>query len=274
MADSPTTLHIGTSGYSYQDWKGPFYGEACKNEDMLPSYAARFRTVELNFSYYRLPAAKQLAVLAQRATEARKDFLFSIKAHRTMTHEISTAWQEDTQRFVEAVQPLCEGGHLGAVLLQFPHSFHYTVENRRHLDRLLIALDALPCACEFRSQEWLGNSVYEGLRARNVALVAVDEPDLKGLLPPVVVPTSEIGYIRFHGRNRDNWWRGDNASRYDYLYNRDELREWVPRLKTFAESARQVFVYFNNHWEGQAPKNAEQFADLVVETEGDLFANA
>ncbi len=260
------SVQIGTAGYSYKDWKGPFYPEDCKPGDMLGVYASRFATTELNFTYYRQPETRQLARMAATAGAQNEAFTFSIKAFRGLTHEITPAWEDEAQRFRDAVQTLADTGRLGAVLVQFPYAFHYTVQNRQHMDRLLRRLEGLPLACEFRSREWLGDRVYEGLRARNVALVAVDEPQLRGLLPPVAVPTADIGYVRLHGRNQNNWWQGDNASRYDYLYSEDELGEWLPRIETICESARTVFVYFNNHWRGQAAENAEQFRRLIVDT--------
>lgn len=258
-------LHLGTSGYSYNDWKGVFYPVSCRQQDMLSLYAQRFSTVELNFSYYRQPEPQQLVAMANKAGAVSADFTFALKAYRALTHEIGADWLAEAERFHTAANALAQAGRLGAVLLQFPHSFHYTVQNRRHLGALLEALEPLPRACEFRSREWLRPRVYEGLRAREVALAAVDEPQLDGLLPPLAVPTAPLGYVRFHGRNRENWWHGDNASRYDYLYSPDELREWLPRLQELFQSAESVYVYFNNHWRGQATENAALFERLVVE---------
>jgi uncharacterized protein YecE (DUF72 family) len=257
------TIRIGASGYSYKDWNGPFYPEKTRQEEMLPFYATQFDTTELNFSYYRLPTARQLGRMAEVAGEANPRFTFSVKAFKGLTHEIAPSWKDDAKALRDALAPLREADRLAAVLVQFPHSFHYTVQNRRHLDALLQMLEGLPVACEFRSQEWLAERVYQGLRARNVALVAVDEPDLDGLLPRVAVPTADFGYLRFHGRNRENWWHGDNASRYDYLYSEEELREWLPRIERLAESARQLVIYFNNHWRGQATENAVDLRKLL-----------
>ncbi len=256
---------IGTSGYSYKDWNGVFYPEATRPEEMLSAYARRFSTVELNFSYYCQPEARQLEKMAEAVRGVNPQFTFAVKAHQSLTHKIGPDWRDEAARFREGVASLQGRAVLGAVLVQFPHSFHYTIQNRRHLDALLNRLDGLPCACEFRSPEWLRERVYEGLRSRQAALVAVDEPELEGLLPPVAVPTGEFAYVRFHGRNKDNWWRGDNASRYDYLYSDDELREWTPRIQALLQSVRHIFLYFNNHWRGQAPRNAEMLR-LILES--------
>ncbi len=261
----PATVRIGTSGYSFQDWKGRFYPRDLAQRDMLAFYAQRFDTVELNFSYYRQPDPSQLEKMAAAAAATNPQFAFSVKAYKGLTHEITPSWREEADRFRDGVAPLHDQDRLYAALVQFPYSFHYTVQNRRHLDALVRALEGLPVACEFRSREWLNERVYHGLRARGVALVAVDEPRLRGLLPPVAVPTASLAYVRFHGRNQDNWWRGDSASRYDYLYAEDELREWLPRIAALTAAARSVVVYFNNHWRGQATQNAHDLQGLLPE---------
>ena len=256
-------IRIGTSGYSYKDWCGPVYPAGARPGDMLSLYAQQFDTVELNFSYYRQPDPQQLAKMAQTVSDVNPAFTFSVKAFKGLTHEIGPTWHEDAAVFRDALSALADNARLAAVLMQFPHSFHYTVQNRKHLDAVSRALEGVPLACEFRCAEWLTNRVYEGLCARGVALVAVDEPALDGLLPPVCIPTSGTAYLRFHGRNKENWWRGDNASRYDYLYSEDELREWIPKLVSLGGTVTNAFIYFNNHWRGQAVQNARMFREMV-----------
>lgn len=256
-------LRVGTSGYSYADWRGTVYPEGLPQKEMLAAYARRFDTVELNFSYYRPPEAEHLARMAAIVAPICPDFLFAIKGHRSLTHRIEPTWTDDADRFRDALAPLIEAERLAAVLLQFPHGFHYTLQNRRHLDALLRRLEGLPLACEFRGAEWFHPRLYAGLKARGVTLVAVDEPDLEGLPPPVAIPTAPVAYLRFHGRNRDNWWRGDNASRYDYLYSEAELAEWRGRIAPLRRATRIVFCYFNNHWRGQAATNAAMWRRLL-----------
>jgi uncharacterized protein YecE (DUF72 family) len=93
----------------------------------------------------------------------------------------------------------------------------------------------------------------------------VDEPQLDGLLPPLAVATSSIGYVRFHGRNRQKWWQHDEpAERYDYLYSEEELREWGPRITTIEAHTQKVFVFTNNHRYGKAVQNAKQLCEIVA----------
>jgi uncharacterized protein YecE (DUF72 family) len=126
----------------------------------------------------------------------------------------------------------------------------------------------MPLAVEFRNSEWSRDSVYEGLKKRGVAWVNVDEPALPGLIAASDRVTSHIGYVRFHGRNSANWWSGDNASRYDYLYSENELSEWAPRIQKIQKMEKEtnvVMVAFNNHWRGQSVKNARQMREMVGE---------
>jgi uncharacterized protein YecE (DUF72 family) len=244
---------VGTSGFSYDDWVGPVYPQGTSSRDFLPHYAARFPFVELNFSYYRQPSAP---MLEKMLTTTPQDFRFAIKAHRSLTHAPGEETSGPARIFREGITPLQESGRLAAVLCQFPYSFHYTPEARRHLGRLCKQLHDLPLAVEFRSSEWQRDSVYEGLRRYGAAFVNVDEPRLPRLPEPSAVATAPLGYVRFHGRNAAQWWQGDNTSRYDYLYDKRELSEWVPLIRTLARQVKLLLVAFNNHYQGQAASNA------------------
>ena len=253
---------IGTSGYSYDDWIGPFYPEGTARQDFLPLYAREFHAVELNFSYYRQPNPR---MLARMVAATPPGFTFAMKAHRSMTHEIGESWEQDISSFRTGIQPLVEAGRLAAVLLQFPYSFGYTPESRSRLASLCGKLEGLPLAVEFRKSEWLKDQVIEGLRQRGVSLVSVDEPDLPKLLRPTTETSGSLGYVRFHGRNAAAWWTGDNASRYDYLYNGDELQEWVHRIRLILEGVPLLLLFFNNHWRGNAAQNAREMRLLLQE---------
>jgi uncharacterized protein YecE (DUF72 family) len=253
---------IGTSGYSYADWVGPVYPEGTAKQDFLAYYSREFPIVELNFSYYQQPAPR---TLQRMVAGTPGGFLFALKAHRSMTHEIGESWEADIAAFRSGVQPLQEAGRLAAVLLQFPYSFAYAAESRTRLSVLCEKLDGLPLAVEFRKNEWMKDQVFHGLRERGVALVSVDEPDLPRLPSPTVETTGRFGYVRFHGRNKTAWWTGDNASRYDYLYSPSELGEWVDRIRAILERVPVLLLFFNNHWRGNAAKNAREMKLLLEE---------
>jgi uncharacterized protein YecE (DUF72 family) len=252
---------VGTSGFFYKDWAGGFYPEDMPADEYLSYYAGRFNALELNFSYYRMPEAAQSERMLEKA-DGRIEF--TIKAGRRLTHEIT----EDSiavflPLFLKGISPFIQEGRLGAVLLQFPQSFHYTPENRFYLKSLIDALSYLPVAVEFRHKEWLRDSVFRKLEELGAAFVCVDEPTLPSLVPSVVIATSGIGYIRFHGRNKKDWYGTDSTARYDYLYSEAELKEWTPGILSLAEKTKKLFVFFNNHAKSQAPANAKMLINLL-----------
>jgi uncharacterized protein YecE (DUF72 family) len=251
---------IGTSGYSYDDWNGPFYPQGLSKDERLSHYALFFPFVELNFSYYQMPTRRGLKGMVERT---QSHFLFSIKAHKTLTHEFGPAWRDDAKAFREAVGALAEAGRLACVIVQLPYSFHHDAENRVYLAQLLDELKPLPVAVEFRNDEWTTERVYEELAKRGVAYLAVDAPELPNLPRPEVRATAAFSYVRFHGRNAENWWTGNNESRYDWDYSDQELRSWLPRIFALRDKTDTVFVAFNNHSKGRAVKNARQLEELV-----------
>ena len=251
----------GTCGYSYNEWVGPVYPEGTKREEFLSLYSGRFRTVELDYTYYQMPRAEQLRHMAEGAPRLS----FAIKAHQSLTHKIDSAkWQDEAKTYIEAIEPMREAGRLEAVLFQFPFSFHYEAENRRYLDKILAYFSGIDAAVEFRNADWLNNRVIDGLKARGAALVGLDMPELKGLPPRMDVVTAPLAYFRLHGRNRETWWGSDGAARYDYLYSDAELTAVAERIKQILFKADRILVYFNNHRRGQAVKNAEKLEKLLA----------
>lgn len=256
---------IGTSGFSYNDWRGPFYPETLSSAAMLPFYAKVFNTVEINFTYYQMPGIKSIAGLERKTPSG---FTFCVKAHKSMTHEISkdpAEARENFYRFSEALTPLLAAGKLGCVLLQFPWGFKYTPDNLEYLRFAREALDDLPAVVEFRNAGWVKDAIFSVLSGLNFGFCCVDEPRLKGLFPPVVKSTSALAYLRFHGRNAARWWKHDEAwERYDYQYSSAELQEWQPAILELSGRAKTTFVFFNNHHAGQAVINARMLAELLA----------
>ncbi|MCL2478384.1 MAG: DUF72 domain-containing protein [Treponema sp.] len=252
---------IGTCGYSYREWVGPFYPPQTKQEDYLKFYADEFPTVELDNSYYRMPAAVQLQNMLDNSGP---DFTIALKAVQTLTHTMEESkWKDDARIFMEAIEPLCKTGRLTAVLFQFPYSFHYTADNRKYLDSLLGEFSGIPSAVEFRNDEWLSGRVIEGLKKRNAAYVSTDLPDLKGLPPVLDVCTGPFSYFRLHGRNNETWWGSDSRTRYDYLYSDQELEGTAERIRHMAGRADKLVVYFNNHTKAKAITNARSLRKIL-----------
>lgn len=256
---------IGTSGYSYEDWRGRFYPDRIKRKDMLTYYAGEFPFTEINSTYYTLPSPKAFESLAERTPP---DFIFTVKACKTLTHERRGDIKSNAQKFLNVLNPILECGKLGAVLLQFPYSFKNTMENRAYLCNIRELMRNVPLAVEFRHSSWDIMPVDEFLKTMQIARVSVDLPGLKNLPVPAVSVTAPIAYVRFHGRNAATWWNHEKSyERYDYLYSEEELREWVPRVRRAWAEAKVTFIAFNNHFNSHAIINARMFKTLLQEPE-------
>jgi uncharacterized protein YecE (DUF72 family) len=257
---------IGTSGFSYKDWVGPYYPADLPKSEWLNFYAREFKTCELNFTYYRLPEARTLERMAAKVPDG---FLFTLKASKELTHERNNeraSIEAVFARFVAGLAPLIQAGKFGCVLAQFPYSFHATAENRDYLKFCREKLADLPVVVEFRNARWLRPETFALLREHDLGFCCVDEPQLKGLISPVAEATSEVAYVRFHGRNAQKWWKHEHAwERYDYTYSDQELAEWEPKIKSLAEKSRLTFAFANNHWQGQAVNTARQLRMLLEE---------
>lgn len=262
---------VGTSGFSYRDWAGPLYPPELRQDEYLSHYARHFNFVEINYTYYRMPAPASLEGMCSKVPEG---FLFTVKAPGSLTHQREGDYRELCRTFLEALEPMVERKMFGGLLLQFPFSFHYNRENRIYLDRVLRELngtgedgsgpeDPLPIFVEFRNDRWHHDTVYGGLDRRRTGIVVTDQPELKGL--PRFDPRhcGRDAYFRFHGRNGETWWTGDNASRYDYRYSEQELLPLADAVAGEGKQARRTFAAFNNHRKGKAVENARQLQMLL-----------
>lgn len=254
-------IYVGTSGYSYKDWVGPFYPEGMESRDYLEYYAARFPCVEIDYTYYRPPEARTFASMARRTPPG---FRFAVKATSTLTHE-REAKETDVAAYRAGIEPLLEAGKLSAILAQFPYSFQNSEAHRRYLGLLRKHFPDLPVVVEFRNVSWIIEPVFQMLEDLGLGYCCVDQPQFSRLVPPLARVTGEPAYVRFHGRNSDKWWSHDEAwERYNYLYSESELQEWVPKVTALAAEAREVMVLFNNHYQAQAAQNAQMFTDLLA----------
>lgn len=254
-------IKIGTSGYSYDDWKGVFYPEKMNKKDFLSFYAEAFRTVEINFTYYRIPSPMTFVQMLRKVPE---DFEFVVKTPKEFTHEREKLTGA-APMYSEGIQPLVDAGQLGCLLAQFPQSFHLNDDNLSHLRRVREAIAPdIPINVEFRSREWITDEVFSFLRENNLGFVCVDMPDLPGLIPPVVQATNRIGYVRFHGRLKGSWYQHEEArERYNYEYSPQELEEWMPRIAELEGMAEDVYLFANNHPMGKAIKTAIALAQKL-----------
>jgi len=255
------TVYVGTAGFSYADWKGPFYRPDTSQSAMLEEYARHFPVVEINSTYYAIPEPERVNAMARRTPPS---FIFNVKANKEMTHEIGNGSQvfDDFRR---ALRPLEDHGKLGCVLAQFPWAFKRSKENGDYLRKLARRLDGLDVVVEFRNAQWDSDEALDLLSSAGLGYCCVDEPRLKGLPRPRVALTGSTGYVRMHGRNAENWWAKGRESweRYDYLYSEEELAEWLPGVEKLSENSDRVYVIFNNHYKGQAPANAHRFEQML-----------
>jgi uncharacterized protein YecE (DUF72 family) len=255
-------IRIGTSGFSYDDWVGPVYPPDLPASEHLGYYAHQFSTVEINTTFYRVPALRMVEGWVRKTPP---DFLFSLKAYRGLTHEREAP---DFAGFAQSLRPVIDAGKLGCVLAQFPYSFHPTAANRDFLRRLRDGLPDLPVVTEFRHSGWISQVTLDLLHELGLGYCCVDEPDLRGLMPRLVVATAPIGYVRFHGRNSAKWYNHKEAwERYDYTYSTGELREWTPKLAELDSSTSLTLVYFNNHFAGQSVLGARALGQLLDEVD-------
>jgi uncharacterized protein YecE (DUF72 family) len=247
---------IGTSGYSYADWVGPFYPPGLRSNQMLRYYSGDFPVVELNFTFYRLPTA---AMLARLADQTPAGFQFVAKLPQTLSHQEDP---RDLAPFREAVEELRRRGRLLGLLCQLPQATHH---ERRHLDRLDHLgreLADYRLAVEFRHRSWARPDVPEWLRERGLDLVAVDVPDIPALYPRGLVRSGPRLYVRFHSRNAGNWYLSDKE-RYDYHYPDAALQEWAGSLAAAAGRTHEAFLFLNNCRGGQAVDNARRLRELL-----------
>jgi uncharacterized protein YecE (DUF72 family) len=254
-------IRVGTSGFSYDDWRGPFYPEGLARSRFLEFYASRFDVVEINATYYAPPSRRMTAGLVERSAGR---VTFCVKANRRMTHE-RDADDGFYAGFRDALGPLEEAGVLGAVLAQFPQSLKPDRRGREAIERVAAGLEGLPLAFEYRDRTWADDRVLAWMRSRDVGLCCVDAPPIAGLFPSVVEVTSgRLAYLRCHGRNAASWYDHEEAyERYDYLYDDAETQEIASAARKLSGGAGDVFVFYNNHYRAKAVDGASRLRQVL-----------
>ncbi len=236
-------IHIGTSGWHYQHWVGPFYPPGTRPEAFLAQYAQGFQTTEINSTFYRLPALETLAAWRDRTP---RNFTFACKASRYITHMKKLRDPEvSSLRFFRAVEAL--GAKLGPILFQLPPRW------RVDPGRLEAFLAALPSryrfAFEFRDESWFAPEVYQLLRHYDAGLCIYE---LAGRRAPTEV-TAGFVYLRLHGP----------GGAYQGLYDDGALAVWAAQILMWRKAGRDVYCYFDNDECGYAAKNAQRLIEMV-----------
>ena len=258
-------LYIGTSGWSYPKgegtWRGYFYPRG--KIDELGYYSQFFNTVEINSSFYRPPNPEYVHNWVRKVPQG---FLFSVKLWQKFTHpgmfkratgSDAVISLGDIDIFKKSIDPLATAGKMGALLAQFPPSFKNDDYSRQIVKAVIRAFGSYRLAIELRHCSWSDDpSTAQLLAEGNTAWVQIDEPRFNSSIARQLPLTSDMAYFRFHGRNAENWWRGDSENRYKYLYSPGEIRELSKGVKDASRKAKVSFAFFNNHWQGYAPRNA------------------
>jgi len=259
-------IFVGPAGWSYADWNGIVYPMHRPRSFHEATYLAEyFDTIEINTSFYQ-PLRPSLATQWIQRVAANPRFLFTAKLWQKFTHEGGTT-AEDVKAVRIGFDPLHVAGKLGAVLLQFPFSFHRTPENLARLKEILGSFPEYPLVVEVRHSSWSDKEFYDLLAERRVGFCNIDQPIIGRSVKPSERATSPVGYIRLHGRRYDTWFTDDPTTppeeRYNYLYSETELEPWVERIRHVAEHAGTTFVVTNNHYQGKAVVNALQLIRLL-----------
>ncbi len=271
--------------------------EAKTAEERLRYYAEQFPIVEVDSTYYGLPAERNAALWVERTPP---QFVFDVKSYALFTHhpaqvrslpkdvrealppplqEKRNVYYRDVPeeirdelwgRFASALLPLDSAGKLGTVLFQFPPWFLPGRDSRDYILEAKERLGQYAMAVEFRNNLWLSERNQERtlalLSENGIPYVCVDEPQgFRNSVPPIVAATAPLALVRLHGRNAEMWTKKGigAAERFDYLYREEELGEWAQRVRRLAEEAREVHVLFNNCHRDYAVQNARQIGEML-----------
>lgn len=259
--------HIGTAGWSYEDWQGVVYPQRKKREFHPLAFLAQYiNIVEVNSTFYRPPAISLSLFWVKRVADF-PDFLFAIKVHQVFTHDRENFSQKEVDDFKLGIEPLRAKGRLATLLFQFPWSFINSSGHTDYLIRLFKLFSGYPMTVEVRHSSWDAQEFYALLSEHRVCYCNIDQPVLRNSIKPSALATvPDFSYVRLHGRNYKDWFREEAGrdERYNYLYSKEELEEWVERIKELGQKTGKVFIITNNHYRGQALANALQIKNLVT----------
>jgi uncharacterized protein YecE (DUF72 family) len=271
-------IRIGTSGWSYPSgkgtWNGIFYPagrgrrpRGAPKFDELAFYAEHFDTVEINSTFYRIPAPKTAETWADRTPEG---FEFSLKLFQKFTHpemfvkatgaDPADLDQSDVDQFREAIEPLADAGKLGALLAQFPASFKNDPNSRGYLEWLLERFRDYTVAVELRHRSWSDDQAgtLALLQEFKAAWAQIDEPKFRdSIRQSLEVDPGGFYYLRLHGRNAAQWWKHEKSEdRYNYLYSDEELTPFAQVAEKASRQVRKAYMYANNHFSAKSVANA------------------
>jgi uncharacterized protein YecE (DUF72 family) len=260
-------IRVGPAGWSYADWAGIVYPPRKPAGFHEAAYLSQFfDTIEINTSFYQ-PLRPDHCKHWIEFVAANPRFMFTAKLWQRFTHE-QGGGAEDERAVRAGFDVLRDAGKLGAVLLQFPFSFHRTEENVGYLASLLKRFADYPLVVEVRHATWNDKAFYAMLHERGVGFCNIDQPVIGRSMKPTDRATARISYVRLHGRRYDSWFSDDPeapaSERYNYLYTEEELAPWASRIRHVAEDSHPTYVIANNHFEGKAVVNALQLVSALT----------
>ncbi len=293
-------IRIGTCSWADEALSKHWYPKGTAARDRLPYYAERFSTVEVDSTYYNIPDEATVAGWAERTPDG---FVMHVKAFGVLTRhpvrleqlppDLRAGMPVDDRgrvdrppreqrslvfrRFRETLEPLRAAGKLGGILFQLPPYIVFRPSSLEYLEWAQDELGGDRMLVEFRHRSWLEDEnraeTLRFLEQRGMAYVTVDAPktEAKNLIPTVVAATAPVAYVRFHGRNAATWNArgGSAATRFDWMYSEDELREWVEPLRELGSESEEAYAFFNNNNQNdgvaQAPAGAQLLRRLLEE---------
>jgi uncharacterized protein YecE (DUF72 family) len=290
----PAKVLVGTASWTDPGFIADWYPKEIPASRRLMWYASQFNMVELNSSFYAIP--KQQSV-EKWCRETPPGFVFDVKLHKLLSRHATdikllppelrakakatrekveltpTIEKAVAKRFLQEIEPFCENGKLGALLLQLSPSFRPRTHKLEELDNLFELLEDYPVAVELRNADWVSEAhladTTRYFRKRHLTFVSVDAPEAAHfmIMPGTdVVTNPRLAYMRLHGRNARGYIRGRTvADRFNYDYSHKELKQVAERVSDLAEEAREVHVVYNNNASNYAPKAAEDFKEIVAE---------
>ncbi|MEJ7493930.1 DUF72 domain-containing protein [Staphylococcus pasteuri] len=272
-------INIGLTGWGDHD---TLYEDLERKTDKLKTYASHFPIVELDASYYAIQPERNIQ---KWINETPKRFQFVVKIHQALTlhadfRDFAETRQELFDKFKEMLKPLQENEKLAMVLVQFPPWFDCSSQNIKYILYVKQQLKDFPICVEFRHQSWFNERFKEEtltfLTEHQIIHAVVDEPQVNdGSIPLVNRITSDIAFVRYHGRNVHGWTKKDMTDqewrdvRYLYNYNDQELYDLAQKVKILEQKAKKVYVVFNNNSGGHAAQNAKTYQDMLgIDYEG------
>lgn len=239
--------YIGCSGYHYDDWRGKFYDKTLPKKEWLSFYASKFNSLEINSSFYRLPEKK---TLKKWYDETPEKFRFTVKGSQYITHSKKLKVDKDLKEGLQKLYDVASvfDNKLGCILWQLPGNLNYKKDK---LEKFCKELDpAFKNVLEFRDKSWFNDEAMEILSENEVTYCSLSAPDD---LTEDIHQTSDYVYIRFHGKKE---W-------YHYSYRKDQLEKWKRKIDELTDNPKEVYAYFNNDVDANAPGDALKFADIL-----------